>query len=95
MSVEGIGATAPSGTSELANAKRTGSSAPGALLTESEVKDLIERINANQEYQLVLKDAQKALDKALARNMELQVRFLLNCPACLLNNFFIRFLNAS
>ena len=46
------------------------------MLTESEVKDLIERINVNQAYQITLKEAQKSLDKALARNLELQVRFL-------------------
>lgn len=73
-SAEG-GSALPLGSAESLSATRSASPAPTTMLTESEVKDLIERINVNQAYQNTLKEAQKSLDKALARNLELQVRF--------------------
>lgn len=61
-------------------------------LSESEVRDLLDRINANQAYQIVLKEAQQQLDKALARNHELQVRhFWASDSVCELHFILISF----
>lgn len=51
---------------------------PSVLLTRSEVNETLDRIKSNQEYQAVLQEALKTLNKALERNRQLQVRF---CPA--------------
>lgn len=86
MSVAGGGTSFPPGVPGASSATKSSAPASVAPLTEDEVKDLIQRINVNQEYQIVLKEAQKALDKALARNIELQVRFWPLWPSIFLHS---------
>ena len=50
---------------------------PSVVLTRSEVNETLDRIKSNQEYQAVLQEALKTLNKALERNRQLQVRFCL------------------
>ena len=51
---------------------------PSATLSRSEISETLDRIKANQDYQAVLQEALRSLNKALERNRQMQVRSF-NC----------------
>jgi len=49
--------------------------APNGPLTTADIKETVDRIRANQDYQAVLQLALRSLEKAITKNHDLQVRF--------------------
>lgn len=73
----------------------TPSSQAPVPLSREEVLETLNRIKVNQEYQEILQESLKTLEKSLARNKELQVRLCqLQCTFFMLSLFVIPFYSA-
>lgn len=61
--------------------------APNGPLTAADVKETVDRIRANQDYQAVLQLALRSLEKAITKNHDLQVRLFALLDITYHNNF--------